>query len=100
MKSVETALREGHILILLIEDELDQFTADILHAKITDANGNKIIEYNKNILHINSNFRLLMCNKSRNPNLSNKLYIDYPILNFEITKNILKNILLQELIIL
>jgi hypothetical protein len=93
-------LREGQILILIIEDELDQFTNDILNAKITEASGSKIIEYNKNILHIHSNFRLLMCNKSRNPNLSNKLYIDYPILNFEITKNIMKTILLQKLITL
>jgi hypothetical protein len=99
-KSVESAMRDGHILVLIIEDELDQFTSEILNAKVTEASGSKIIEYNKNILHVNANFRLLLCNKSRNPNLSSKLYISSPILNFEITKNMLKSILLQELLVL
>ena len=42
------AFREGYILILLIEDELDQFTDDVLSAKITEASGNMLVEYNKN----------------------------------------------------
>lgn len=57
-----------------------------------------MIDYNKNKFYVNPNFRLLLCNKSRNPRLSNKLYIDHPVLNFEITKNILKKMLLKVLI--
>lgn len=76
------AFREGYILILLIEDELDQFTDDVLSAKITETSGNILVEYNKNKFYMNKNFRLILSNKSRNPNLSNKLYISHPILNF------------------
>jgi hypothetical protein len=80
VKAVEGAMREGHILVLIIEDELDQFTTDILQAKTSE--GGRIVEYNKNILHVSPHFRLLLCNKSRNPSLSTKLCIAHPVLNF------------------
>ena len=34
-------MREGHVLVLIIEDELDQFTTDILQAKTTE--GGRIV---------------------------------------------------------
>jgi len=52
-KNVEIALRDGHIVILLIEDELDQFTNDILHAKKIETSGTTLIEYNKNKFYLN-----------------------------------------------
>lgn len=86
-------------MILLIEDDLDQFTLDILNSKITkNQHAGTVIEYNKNTFHMHKHFKLFLCNKSRNPNISSKLYINFNILNFEITKNILKNILLLELL--
>lgn len=97
-KSVEMAMRDGHILLLIIEDELDQFTTDIINAKVTEAASGHIVEYNKNILHIHANFRLLLVNKSRNPDLSSKLFITSPVLNFEITGSMLCSILLRELL--
>lgn len=57
-----------------------------------------MVEYNKNILHVHPHFKLLLCNKSRNPDLSGKLYITRPVLNFEITGAMLRSLLLQELL--
>jgi dynein heavy chain len=57
-------------------------------------------EYNKNIINIDGSFRVVLCNKSRNPNVSGKLYINHPVLNFEITRKILKQRLIRELIML
>jgi hypothetical protein len=42
-KNVEVALRDGCILIMLIEDELDQFTKDVLNAKMVETSGAKLI---------------------------------------------------------
>jgi hypothetical protein len=98
VKAVEAAMREGHVLVLIIEDELDQFTTDILQAKASE--GGRILEYNKNILHVSPHFRLLLCNKSRNPDLATKLCISHPVLNFEITASLLRGILLRELLVL
>jgi hypothetical protein len=89
-------MRDGHVVVLIIEDELDQFTTDILQAKSSE--GGRIVQYNKNILHVSPHFRLLLCNKSRSPNLSSKLCISHPVLNFEITASLLRGILLRELL--
>jgi hypothetical protein len=84
----------------LIEDELDAFTREVLAAKITETSGNRLIDYNKNKYPISPRFKLLLCNKSRNPKLENKLYISHPVLNFEITKVTLKKMLLREMMML
>jgi len=79
---VEQAMKEGHILVLLIEEDLDFFSKSVLNSKITETAGNKVGEYNKNIINIDKSYRLILCNKSRNPNISGKLYINHPVLNF------------------
>ena len=35
MVAVEQAMKEGHILVILTEEELDNFTKNVLNAKIT-----------------------------------------------------------------
>lgn len=42
-KNVEMAIRDGHILVLLIEGDIDPFTSEILNSKTTVTGNTRIM---------------------------------------------------------
>lgn len=97
-RDVETAFTQGYVLVLLIEDCINSFTRDVLEAKTTIIAEKKMVEYNKNMLTVHPDFKVLLCNKSLSPDLEPELYTQYNVINFQITETMLKLKLLAEVI--
>ncbi len=84
--------------MLLVDNNFDKFTADILTSKITQTSNRVLIEYNKNLFYMHPDFKIILCCKSRNPNILPKYVINHQIINFEVTQKLIKNDLLVQIL--
>ena len=76
-------MKNGLILVILIDEQLNSFTEEILRCTNIEKGGNKnFIEYNKSSLYLHQDFHLILVSGVKFPNLETKLYLDYQVINF------------------
>lgn len=86
MKKIETCVQLGHpVLVESIDEELEAPLDPLLYKKTFKQAGMLVISLGENVTEYNSNFRLYMTSKLRNPHYLPEVFNRVTIINFALT---------------
>ncbi|KAK9884326.1 hypothetical protein WA026_005276 [Henosepilachna vigintioctopunctata] len=95
MKKIEVCVQNGSpVLIESIEETLEAPLDPLLYKKVFKQAGVNVIGLGENVITFNSDFRLYMCSKRRNPHYLPEIFNKVTIINFALTLDGLQDQLL------
>ena len=76
-------MKNGGILIVYIEGDVDTFAAEIIRSVKNCNEGNRYLaEFNKNLFYLSKDFTLLLCCNNKNPQISSTASLYHQVINF------------------